>query len=107
MELCSVSCASLDGSGLQGRTDTCICTAEFLCCSPETTITVLIVYTQIQSGFGVKNFFFKIQKRKVVIGTSLAVQWLRLCTSTKKGVGSIPGLGTKIPHVAWHSQETK
>ena len=34
-------------------------------------------------------------------GTSLAVQWLRLCTSTAEGVGSIPGGGgIKIPHVA-------
>ena len=28
-------------------------------------------------------------------GTSLVVQWLRLCTSTAGGTGSIPGLGTK------------
>ena len=30
-------------------------------------------------------------------GTSLAVQWLRLHASTAGGMGSIPGLGTKIP----------
>ena len=29
-------------------------------------------------------------------GTSLGVQWLRLCTSNGKGAGSIPGRGTKI-----------
>ena len=92
--------------------DTCICTAESLCCSPETTITLLIGYTQIQSILVLKKIFFKINKKKrkekkVVIGTSLAVQWLRLCTSTKERVGSIPGLGTKIPHVAWHSQKIK
>ena len=28
------------------------------------------------------------------------VQWLRLCTSTVGGVGSIPGQGTKILHAA-------
>ena len=33
-------------------------------------------------------------------GTSLAVQWLRLCASTAGGAGSIPGEETKIPHVA-------
>ena len=33
-------------------------------------------------------------------GTSLAVQWLRLCTSTAGGMGLIPGQGTKIPHAA-------
>ena len=34
-------------------------------------------------------------------GTSLAVQWLRLCASTAGGMGSIPGVipgrGTKTP----------
>ena len=37
-------------------------------------------------------------------GTSLGVQWLRLHASTAGGVGLIPGRGTKIPHVAKHSQ---
>ena len=31
------------------------------------------------------------------IGNSLAVQWLGLCAFTAKGLGSIPGQGTKIP----------
>ena len=30
-----------------GRTDTCICTAESLCCAPETITTLLIGYTPI------------------------------------------------------------
>ena len=38
------------------------------------------------------------KKKKIGQGTSLAVQWLRLCTSTAGGTGSIPGQGTKIPH---------
>ena len=29
-------------------------------------------------------------------GTSLVVQWLRLCTPTSGGIGSIPGRGTEI-----------
>ena len=29
------------------------------------------------------------------------VQWLRLCTYTARGIGSISGQGTKIPHAAW------
>ena len=33
-------------------------------------------------------------------GTSLVVQWLRLCTFTAGGMGSIPGWGTKILHAA-------
>ena len=44
--------------------DTCICTAESLCCSPETTITLLIGYTQIQSILVLKKIFFKINKKK-------------------------------------------
>ena len=39
--------------------------------------------------------------------TSLAVQWLRLCASNTGGVGLIPGLGTKMPHAVWHSQNKK
>ena len=31
-------------------------------------------------------------------GTCLAVQWLRVHTTTAVGTGSIPGWGTKIPH---------
>ena len=34
--------------------------------------------------------------KKMSLGTSLAVQWLRLRTSTAGGMGSIPGWGTKI-----------
>ena len=35
------------------------------------------------------------------------VQWLGLCPSNAGGVGSIPGQGTKIPHVLWCSQKMK
>ena len=34
-------------------------------------------------------------------GTSLEVQWLRLCASTAGGAGPISGWGTKIPHATW------
>ena len=34
-------------------------------------------------------------------GTSLAVQWLRLCTPNTGGMGLILGQGTKIPHATW------
>ena len=33
------------------------------------------------------------------------VQWLRLQVSNEGGTGLIPGQGTKIPHVAPHSQK--
>ena len=37
---------------------------------------------------------------KSYMGTSLVVRWLRLCTSTAGGPGSIPGRGTEILHPA-------
>ena len=39
-----------------------------------------------------------------ISGTSLAVQWLRLCALSAVGTGSIPGWGTKIPNAAQHGQ---
>ena len=38
-------------------------------------------------------------KHKNKTGMSLAVQWLKLHTSNTRGVGLIPGQGTKILHV--------
>ena len=35
MELYSMLCASLDGSGVWERIETCICTAKSFCCSLE------------------------------------------------------------------------
>ena len=40
-------------------------------------------------------------------GTSLAVQWLRLCGFNAGGTGSIPSWETKIPHAAWYGQKVK
>ena len=37
--------------------------------------------------------------------TSLAVQWLRHWAPTARGVGLIPGWGTKIPHAWWQGQK--
>ena len=51
---CLVLRASLNGSGLWGRMETCICTAESLHCSPET-VTLLTGYTPIRNAFGVKK----------------------------------------------------
>ena len=51
MELCSILCGRLDGNGVQGRMDTCLCAAEPLRCSPKTITTSLIDYTQVQNGF--------------------------------------------------------
>ena len=57
MEYCSTLCTNLDWRGSGGRMDTCICTAESLRCSPETTTKLLITYTPIQNK-KFKVFFF-------------------------------------------------
>ena len=49
MELYSVLYARLNGSGVWGRMDTCICMAKSLCCPPETITTLLISYTPIEN----------------------------------------------------------
>ena len=51
-ELCSVLCGSLDGRGVWGRMDTCICICmvESFCCSPETSQNYLLIsYTSIEN----------------------------------------------------------
>ena len=40
-------------------------------------------------------------------GTSLVVKWLRLHASTSRGMSSIPGWWTKIPHAVQCSQKVK
>ena len=52
MELCSVLCGSLDGSGAGRRMGTCVCMAEALLCSSKTVTTLLAGYIPVQ-----KNFF--------------------------------------------------
>ena len=42
MELCSVLCGSLDGRGVWGRVDACVCTAESLRHVPETITTFFV-----------------------------------------------------------------
>ena len=46
-------------------------------------------------------------KNKHFSGTFLAAQWLKLCASTGKGAGSIPGHGTKIPQTMRRGQKEK
>ena len=38
-------------------------------------------------------------------GTSLVVQWFRLCTPNAGAVGLIPGWRTKMPHAAWWGEK--
>ena len=46
-------------------------------------------------------------QKYILLGNSLAVQWLELCTFTAEGIGSISDRGTKIPQAVWHSQKKK
>jgi len=48
-------CPSLDGREVEGRMDTCICMAEFLHYSHETTTILSISYIPMQNVFGVKK----------------------------------------------------
>ena len=41
------------------------------------------------------------------MGTSLAVQGLRLCASNTEGMNSVPGWSTERPHAVWHGQKKK
>ena len=56
-----------------------------------------------------RNAIFKI----TLLGTSLAIQWLRLCVSTAGGMGSVPGWGARILHATQgkakriHTQKSK
>ena len=52
-------CGNLDGEGLLGKMDTCICMVESLHCLPETITILLIGYTTIE------NKKLKIKKKYV------------------------------------------
>ena len=45
-----------------------------------------------------KKLHRKSIKDAMYLGTSLVVQWLRLCASPEAGMHLIPSQGTKIPH---------
>ena len=55
MELYSKLCASVDGRWVWRRMNVCVCVTETLCCSPETTTTLLIDYTLIQNKQSLKK----------------------------------------------------
>ena len=57
--------------------------------------------------FGTVIYVSYISIKKIIIWTSLVVQWLGLCTSAAGGSGSIPGRGIKIPHAARHGPKGK
>ena len=44
--LCSVLCGGLDGRGVWGRTERCVCMGEPLCCASEMITTLLIMLSR-------------------------------------------------------------
>ena len=54
-----------------------------------------------------QNHWGVLDPKVPITGTSLVVQGLRLCAFTARGIGSIPGWGTKIPQDAWPKTKTK
>ena len=95
MELSSVIYASLDGMGVRGRMDTCICMAESLHCSPETTTTLLIGLSQN------KKKFFKLKKKNVLHSEwyiAAAVKSPQSCPTLCNPIDSSPP-GSPVPGI--------
>ena len=53
-------------------------------------------------NFGEERLLY-IRLKIGILGTSLAVQCLRLCAAAAVGTSSVPGWETKIPHAAWRA----
>ena len=49
----------------------------------------------------------RVIKRNPIIGNSLVVQWLGLCTFIVRDSGSIPDWGTKLPQTSMCGQKIK
>ena len=49
----------------------------------------------------------KKEKKTGTNWTSLVIRWLRFHIASAEGMGSIPSLGTGIPHAMWHGQKIK
>ena len=74
-ELCSELCGSLDGRGVWGKMDTCICKAESLCCSPETMTTLLISYVVVLKSPSHVWFFATPWTEACQASLSLTISW--------------------------------
>ena len=61
----------------------------------------------LQKGFQWIHESPKIIQINDICGTSLAVQWLRLCASTEESMGLVLGQGTKILYAAWQDQKNR
>ena len=85
--LCGLVLSSLT---LQCRVVNCTC---FSCLCSSVTSTTLV-----KSLENTEKPRAEVREEFCHFGTSLVVQWLRLCASNAGDMGSIPGQGTKIPH---------
>ena len=75
---------------LQCRVVNCMC---FSCLCSSVTSTTLV-----KSLENTEKPRAEVREEFCHFGTSLVVQWLRLCAPNAGDMGSIPGQGTKIPH---------
>ena len=63
-------CGSLDGKGVWGRMDTCVCVAELLRSSPETITALLIGYAPAQNE--------KLKRKSKQASKSQTIVWERV-----------------------------
>ena len=69
MDLCLMLHGSLNGRGVWEKMDTCVCTAESLCC-PAETITLLVCTTQFVN-WPYSNIKYKVKNNHLnIIGIS-------------------------------------
>ena len=91
------------------RLQPCICTTQphLTHCNPDSSSNkTLFKNRQLAGGPEFADIIFQNMTLKYdLFGTSLAAQWLRLCTSYTADTGLIPGQGTKIPYAVWRGQK--
>ena len=76
--------------------------------SVNCTFTVLSIFTSLYIHPEVSQVRLLLSSVKNEdVGTSLEVQWLRLCISNAGVKDSVSGWGTKIPRAAWQGQRGK
>ena len=70
-------------------------------------LSFLIYKMGIEGKHYLLEYLFRLNELIEVKGTSLVVQWLRLCASNAGGMSLIPGPGTKIPRATWCGQKVR
>ena len=90
-------CGSLDGRGVWGRMNTCICMTEFLRCSPEAILTLLISYACMLSHFSHDQLFVTLwtvaRQAPLPLGFSRQDYWSGLPSPPP---GGLPCPGVKL-----------